>query len=153
MARDRLRHGFVCFWVNFLFMDWRWYSLELNIHQQILSDLASSVVEPQDDTTYAQNLIGSRVRTRADSNEGAASEDERKQKVFMVKNVCCFMSVPMLTNPACFSRPLQYRFWRTRREFPWVPHGKHDRHRYAYALGYPQRCTLYRFRQELILGR
>ncbi|KAJ7286212.1 hypothetical protein C8J57DRAFT_1496884 [Mycena rebaudengoi] len=43
--------------------------LELNIHQRILSDIASNVAEPHEDVSYARDIITSKVQTRADPVE------------------------------------------------------------------------------------
>ncbi|KAJ7085721.1 hypothetical protein B0H15DRAFT_846088 [Mycena belliarum] len=66
--------------------------LELNIHQRILSDIASNVLDAPDDVSYARDIITSKVQTRADpaevpsgisvnGNGDASSEGE--QRVFM----------------------------------------------------------------------
>lgn len=64
------------------------YSLELNIHQQILSDIASNVGETIDDITYTKDLIASKVQTRKDLKvdrmPGGDREDEEGARVFMV---------------------------------------------------------------------
>lgn len=62
-------------------------SLELNIRQLILSDLASNVVEakadPQKvDITTAVGLVTSKVETRA--VDDVAEEDSEEVRVFMV---------------------------------------------------------------------
>ena len=62
-------------------------SLELNIHQLILSDLASNVgeakIDPQTaDVTTAVDLVTSKVETRA--VEDVAEEDNVDVRVFMV---------------------------------------------------------------------
>ncbi|KAF7295444.1 hypothetical protein MIND_01084200 [Mycena indigotica] len=66
--------------------------LELNIHQRILSDIASNVSEAEDDLSYAQDIITSKVQTRADPTEAllvngngtADPEDEGGEpRVFM----------------------------------------------------------------------
>ncbi|KAJ7632956.1 hypothetical protein FB45DRAFT_913996 [Roridomyces roridus] len=51
--------------------------LELNIHQLILTDIASNVSDTADDLAFAQDIITSKVQTRADE---AAEDNER---VFM----------------------------------------------------------------------
>ncbi|KAF7338006.1 hypothetical protein MVEN_02024500 [Mycena venus] len=65
--------------------------LELNIHQRILSDIASNVSEAPDDVTYARDIITSKVQTRADpveavrvnGNATTPTESEGEQRVFM----------------------------------------------------------------------
>ncbi|KAJ7112447.1 hypothetical protein C8R43DRAFT_1242817 [Mycena crocata] len=68
--------------------------LELNIHQRILSDIASNVSEAPEDLSYARDIITSKVQTRADPVESAHSalvngngsvhtEAEGEQRVFM----------------------------------------------------------------------
>ncbi|KAK7038059.1 hypothetical protein R3P38DRAFT_3311292 [Favolaschia claudopus] len=65
--------------------------LELNIHQRILSDIASNVSEAPEDVSYAQNIITSKVQTRADpvesvkvnGDEGNSHEEDMEQRVFM----------------------------------------------------------------------
>ncbi|KAJ6490589.1 hypothetical protein C8R47DRAFT_1122870 [Mycena vitilis] len=68
--------------------------LELNIHQRILSDIASNVSEAPDDLSYARDIITSKVQTRADpvqavngasvnGNGDVSSEPEGEQRVFM----------------------------------------------------------------------
>ena len=64
------------------------YSLELNLHQLILSDLARNVGKSKDDKTGnittedTIELISSNVETRDISEEGG--EDADKPRVFMV---------------------------------------------------------------------
>jgi hypothetical protein len=70
-------------------------SLELNIHQQILSDLAFHARQTKDDLLHAKDLISSRVETKEDlkSDElvnGDAGGTETK--VFMV----CRLPIPDL---------------------------------------------------------
>ncbi|KAG6820652.1 hypothetical protein H0H93_013851 [Arthromyces matolae] len=62
--------------------------LELNIHQRILSDLASSPGETQEDVLHAQTLIAAKVHTRAgdaedDDAQDEGNEDSSTQRVFM----------------------------------------------------------------------
>ncbi|KAJ7940268.1 hypothetical protein B0H13DRAFT_2299305 [Mycena leptocephala] len=65
--------------------------LELNIHQRILSDIASNVSEAPDDFSYARDIITSKVQTRADpveavkvnGNGNVPFEPEGEQRVFM----------------------------------------------------------------------
>ncbi|KAJ6608572.1 hypothetical protein B0H10DRAFT_524147 [Mycena sp. CBHHK59/15] len=66
--------------------------LELNIHQRILSDIASNVAETEDDLLYARDIITSKVQTRAEPGEdvnlesvngNANPEVEGEQRVFM----------------------------------------------------------------------
>ncbi|KAJ6618823.1 hypothetical protein B0H10DRAFT_2217316 [Mycena sp. CBHHK59/15] len=66
--------------------------LELNIHQRILSDIASNVAETEDDLLYARDIITSKVQTRAEPGEdvnlesvngNANTEVEGEQRVFM----------------------------------------------------------------------
>lgn len=64
-------------------------SLELNIHQRILSDIASNVSEAPDDVTYARDIITSKVQTRADPVEAVKANGRpitppEEQRVFMV---------------------------------------------------------------------
>ena len=57
-------------------------SLELNIHQRILTDVASN-----DDGTYAQKLISSKVQTRAVAaleNEHQVKGVDKSERVYMV---------------------------------------------------------------------
>ena len=57
-------------------------SLELNIHQRILTDIASN-----DDGIYAQKLISSKVQTRAvaiTQNEQQVKEVDKSERVYMV---------------------------------------------------------------------
>jgi hypothetical protein len=57
-------------------------SLELNIHQRILTDIASN-----DDGTYAQKLLSSKVQTRAvviTENEHQVKELDKSERVYMV---------------------------------------------------------------------
>jgi phosphatidylinositol 4-kinase len=63
--------------------------LELNIHQRILSDIASNVSDAQVDVSYARDIITSKVQTRADPveaiNSASANGDAgEEQRVFMV---------------------------------------------------------------------
>ncbi|KAJ6502153.1 hypothetical protein C8R45DRAFT_975566 [Mycena sanguinolenta] len=64
--------------------------LELNIHQRILSDIASNVSETPADVSYARDIITSKVQTRAEpepvkvnGNVKASPESEGEQRVFM----------------------------------------------------------------------
>ncbi|KAJ7047187.1 hypothetical protein C8F04DRAFT_987659 [Mycena alexandri] len=65
--------------------------LELNIHQRILSDIASNVSEAPEDLSYARDIITSKVQTRADPAEAVKvngngetpPETEAEQRVFM----------------------------------------------------------------------
>jgi phosphatidylinositol 4-kinase len=57
-------------------------SLELNIHQRILSDIASNVGETNDDLDYAKYLIAAKVQTRAEPDKH--DEPVLKERVFMV---------------------------------------------------------------------
>ena len=58
-------------------------SIELNIHQRILTDIASN-----DDGIYAQKLISSKVQTRAVENEHPVEhpveEVDKSERVYMV---------------------------------------------------------------------
>lgn len=65
------------------------YSLELNIHQQILSDIASSVSETKDDLIYAKELISSKVTTKEDLQENYEDEEYDDARVFMVRQNTC----------------------------------------------------------------
>lgn len=68
-------------------------SLELNIRQLILSDLAASVGEVKTDTPdssvlSAVDLITSRVETRdvsGEHNSADAAEEDAEERVFMVR--------------------------------------------------------------------
>lgn len=65
-------------------------SLELNIHQRILSDIASNIGDTEEDILYSRNLIASKVHTRAgdednfeeDGSNGSPEDEE--SGVFMV---------------------------------------------------------------------
>ncbi|KAJ7217187.1 hypothetical protein GGX14DRAFT_440647 [Mycena pura] len=66
--------------------------LELNIHQRILSDIASNVSDAPEDLSYAQDIITSKVQTRADPTEAVNDASvngnahpavEKEQRVFM----------------------------------------------------------------------
>jgi phosphatidylinositol 4-kinase A len=67
------------------------FSLELNIHQRILSDIASNVGEAKEDVQHAQNLImpmrASDTKETGEADDGLnlppMSHDE--QRVFMVR--------------------------------------------------------------------
>lgn len=73
------------------------YSLELNIHQRILSDIATNVGDTRCDVTYARDIIGSKVQTRGDVKEAQGNTDTDKgpdsgdgqgnagRRVFMVR--------------------------------------------------------------------
>ncbi|KAG5645572.1 hypothetical protein DXG03_005710 [Asterophora parasitica] len=54
--------------------------LELNIHQRILSDIASNPGETKDDALLAQTLIAARVHTRAEDLTGGDEESSREEK-------------------------------------------------------------------------
>lgn len=73
------------------------YSIELNIHQRILSDIASSVSETDDDYRYAGTLIASKVQTRIAekktdyvpngySKPNGKVDEEGTDRVFMVRH-------------------------------------------------------------------
>ncbi|KAG6889834.1 hypothetical protein C0995_014311 [Termitomyces sp. Mi166 len=55
--------------------------LELNIHQRILSDLASSPGGTEDDILHAQTLIAAKVHTRAGDAQEEDFEDETEEKL------------------------------------------------------------------------
>jgi hypothetical protein len=57
-------------------------SLELNIHQRILSDIASKVAGSADDVEFAKDTIAAKVQTRAEPDEG--EQLEVQERVFMV---------------------------------------------------------------------
>lgn len=64
-------------------------SLELNIHQRILSDIAS-LKDTRDDLLFAKELIASKVETREDleeqqAQEGHAADGDVEPRVFMVR--------------------------------------------------------------------
>lgn len=64
------------------------HSLELNIHQLILSDLATNIGLSKDDPTDAElltsiELVTSQVETRVVPDE---EESEQPQRVFMVSS-------------------------------------------------------------------
>ncbi len=67
-------------------------SLELKIHQRILSDIASIDQKSDEDITHAQHLIASKVRTRATKQDrDAGAEDGVKSqqettRVYMVSS-------------------------------------------------------------------
>ncbi|KAG6828586.1 hypothetical protein H0H92_007376 [Tricholoma furcatifolium] len=63
--------------------------LELNIHQRILSDLASHPGATNDDVVHAQTLIASKVHTRAGD---AKEEDCEYEKINETENPRVFMS-------------------------------------------------------------
>lgn len=62
-------------------------SLELNIHQRILSDIASNVGNTKDDFLDSRDLIAANVRTRAEETDtiDGSEEDKTVQRVFMVR--------------------------------------------------------------------
>lgn len=55
-------------------------SLELNIHQRILSDIASNIGETEEDILYSQNLIASKVNTRASHADDSEKAEDRALK-------------------------------------------------------------------------
>ncbi|KAF5380919.1 hypothetical protein D9615_004166 [Tricholomella constricta] len=61
--------------------------LELNIHQRILSDIASNPGETKDDVIHAQTLIAAKVHTRTEdvgADEGGGREENSEElRVFM----------------------------------------------------------------------
>ena len=59
------------------------HSLELNIHQRILSDIALKIVESQDDVEFAKDTIAAKVQTRAEPDQG--EQPEVQERVFMVR--------------------------------------------------------------------
>jgi phosphatidylinositol 4-kinase A len=60
-------------------------SLELNIHQQILSDIAGNVGECVDDLAFAREIIESQVQTRAvPLGSDGLDEQMDEQRVYMV---------------------------------------------------------------------
>lgn len=52
------------------------FSLELNIHQRILADIASNVEDAKDDITYATDLITSKVKTRVELGHGDEMDEQ-----------------------------------------------------------------------------
>ncbi|KAF7311374.1 hypothetical protein MKEN_01039300 [Mycena kentingensis (nom. inval.)] len=65
--------------------------LELNIHQSILSDIASNVSDAADDFSFAREVITSKVQTRGEpveavlvnGNGSAQSDEDEEPRVFM----------------------------------------------------------------------
>lgn len=70
------------------------FSLELNIHQRILSDIASNVGDAPEQIQHANSLIASNVQTRSVNDENAEGgkvvehELEMSPRVSMVRFVC-----------------------------------------------------------------
>jgi hypothetical protein len=130
-------------------------SLELNIYQQILSDIASRAPETQNDLSYVQDLIGSKVQTRADGNgvDSPSVGGHCEEKVFMVNESLFVPDVRTNAVVVCFPRPLQCRFRGARRERPRSPYGNFNRGGHARTTGHSPGCSLYRFRQESVLER
>ena len=98
-------------------------SLELNIRQLILSDLASSIGEAKapvvqsDSVLSAIDLITSRVETRVSSDEEddeqvdderGKEEDTKEERVFMVCDLDLRFLSPHLNHPAQLKGPMQY---------------------------------------------
>jgi phosphatidylinositol 4-kinase len=64
-------------------------SLELNIHQQILSDIASNARQTKDDLLYAKDIISSKTEAKEDlKNEDLVNGDAKvtEARVFMVRH-------------------------------------------------------------------
>jgi hypothetical protein len=66
------------------------HSLELNIHQRILSDLASNNNASPESTKHRKVLIASKVQTRVADDEVKKGDDESTEKngtgrVYMVR--------------------------------------------------------------------
>lgn len=112
-----------CFGCHLAPLNHDYHSLELNIRQLILSDLASNVGEVKDHEEAADHiqpaidLITSRVETRA--KDEVEDEDERekdRERVFMVSslgrgsNSFSWFSVK-------FASAMQYRFCGVSRQF------------------------------------
>lgn len=95
---------------------WSISSLELNIHQRILSDIASNIGETEEDILYSQNLIASKVNTRASDVDDPERAEDRALKessevqpprVFMVcqRNLTMILSWSQFTeHPQSASR-------------------------------------------------
>lgn len=86
------QHGLVCqgsFQVATAFID-DVHSLELNIHQHILSDLASNNNASPESTKHRKALIASKVQTRVADDEVEKGDDESTEengtgRVYMVR--------------------------------------------------------------------
>ena len=83
LLRSRLVHGLVRQVFIYSYKpDRSTCSLELNIHQRILTDIASN-----NDGTYAQELISSKVETRSSAitgNEHEVKEVDKSERIYMV---------------------------------------------------------------------
>ena len=93
------------------------YSLEFNIHQLILSDLAASVGASKDDPAdptidSSVDLITSNVTTRAiftdDADESGVNAG-LEQRVFMVSVLTYFSMIILSSSPVGFEGEVQYR--------------------------------------------
>ena len=102
-------------------------SLELNIHQQILSDIASNVGETQEHFAYAVDVIESRVQTRVDpaTPKDGVNGDCEGQRVFMVScELLSSMRTLLIVIAASIASPLQYCVGRAHSEHSRQPYQK-----------------------------
>lgn len=98
------------------------HSLELKIHQRILSDIASIDQKSDEDINHAQHLIASKVRTRATRQDRVAGAEDgpklqqESTRVYMVSSswmLPAILAQELRLLIAGIAGSLQYRIRRT----------------------------------------